>query len=551
MEQVVPNEFQQPVQGPDPEITQILQEAGRPNMIERPILVLHSPQLIGQQVLRPIVYNFNDEVKNRVYDGSIKHGNGAYFLSPRDGSEDVLRASMVATDGILLDTTPIEQNWTFMFIMKGHNAAMQYVPGSNVTVAIGYVYSENGDVPVSPYGAINDNAILVFTHCLVGNSTADYGAAGGQVRLMAFGADATGCAISRTCGNPLYAATPKDMLQIGLGIGFDGSPSTPEVMAMKEQTYCLSNPTNGDLVGYKIGSNLRSPQEHLYSLTRAIGSGTSVSRGTPITTTPELGMPASIPTQLGVFHDNVMDNICASNYMPSLGFNFNEPHTIGEIKMTFQAIVQVCQLTDHPQFDVTMQSMVHPRITGSAFITSSVSAYLVKHGILEISFVWKGYTPDPFGIGNPNDQDFVCLTIGTALESDELSRRKIIAEFATYWRLYVVPMLTYLGNGSPCFCTATISTVNQTTVDLQFYDDPSTMHDGWYTTSPNLAALFNPNVYDQKTFRSNAQQMALLTDVVGNRVAMETLPEQQNSVANLQTPFAAPQPQPAYASPWI
>ena len=274
MEQVVPNEFQQPVQGPDPEITQILQEAGRPNMIERPILVLHSPQLIGQQVLRPIVYNFNDEVKNRVYDGSIKHGNGAYFLSPRDGSEDVLRASMVATDGILLDTTPIEQNWTFMFIMKGHNAAMQYVPGSNVTVAIGYVYSENGDVPVSPYGAINDNAILVFTHCLVGNSTADYGAAGGQVRLMAFGADATGCAISRTCGNPLYAATPKDMLQIGLGIGFDGSPSTPEVMAMKEQTYCLSNPTNGDLVGYKIGSNLRSPQEHLYSLTRAIGSGT-------------------------------------------------------------------------------------------------------------------------------------------------------------------------------------------------------------------------------------------------------------------------------------
>ena len=539
--EIIPNEFQAPVGAPDPEVEQAIQSVGQPADKRRPLLLLMPPQLIGQQMLRPITYNFNENLKDRIYEGFHNKQNGAYYLNTKvDPSPDVINAAGVAADGILLDTTPIEQNWTFMFIAEGLGYGMEYVPGQNATVAVGYVLGNNGEPPVSPYGAIDPNAVLVFTHTLTGNTSAAFGSYGSLTNLMCHGADATGNIAASSSANELFAFSPKDMLSYGLGIDAYGDNTSPEMRDMIMRSHSLGAPNAaGDYTAHKFGTNIRSPQEHLLNIANSVGQGSILSQGSQIRVDPTTGMANPIPTQYGMFHENVISNMAANNFMPSAGFNYGQAHTISEISTTFNAEIRVQPIADHPQFDVTPQAMLHARLTGSAYIQSAVSAYLVKNGMLEIQFVWNGGTPDPFGMNNPQNKDFIVLGSGPIIPLDKPALEKVHAGFELFWRTSIIPYLTLLANGTPCYCSAHISTVNQTIIDLQFFDDPTTMHDGFYTASPNLSAIFNPNVYDQKTFQANADQVAVLTDNVGSRVfANDILPDMQEPVNMLERPFA-------------
>lgn len=538
MEQQTPNGFQPLVPAPDPMVNQMLQ--GPQAMPEKPVLVLHSPQIIGQQALRSIVYDFNGNLKDRIYSGIKDRDNGRYYLNPNEMCPDVIKAVQVAADCVPLDTMPIEQNWTFMLIMKGGSHDMRYVPGQNTTVAIGYVMSPDGDAPVSPYGAVNQNAVLVFTHCVSGNGIQSYSQTGGGTSLMAFGTDATGYAVAPASKDSLYVATPRDLLSIGLGIDSNGNNVSPETVDFLKGAHCVSIQNNENCpVGYKSDVSLRSPQEHLRTVANAVGSGTILSRNVAIDVNTEMGFPRSaIPTQLGAYHESVLSNIAAGTYCPSIGFNFNEVHTIGEIMTNLHADVKVVNLLDHPDHGVTMQAMVHPRLTASAFIMASTTAFMVKHGLLEVEFIWRGWSADPFGVHAGENTDFQMLGSGPVVQMDAASLNKIHAEFEMFWRLSIRPMLDLLGNGSQCYVSAHISTVNESIVDVQYYDDRSTIDDGFYTVSPNLSALFNPNVYDIKTFSANADQIANLTDNIGNKVSLDIVQDAQTPVGlPLDTPL--------------
>ena len=321
------------------------------------MLFLYSPKQFGAQVIRPYMYNFIDNMVDKLMSGPSM----VESLRRTDvlNSPDIAQAIRPEANGILLDTSVVSNAWTFLLCI---DLAPKYMGGDIAALASPSRMICSGwcvDSPVLEYSlnwaepVINENCLLNITHHTFVNFMDAANAMGvipqTSVRMNNDLVDSSIDMMAPT--HDTYLMTPGDVIQ---NVHMDSGSLT---RVTTEGTAALANVKDQAAC---IQSVLKSPMHHLKEIVHNLGSAIDLENNQSLTTR------SAMDNALGIDGDSLANvtttfaaNVPRATQMPyqQMAIDTTRPLAIGELHRMYPNIRVFPQVIHNTsQWDVIPQT---------------------------------------------------------------------------------------------------------------------------------------------------------------------------------------------------
>lgn len=482
-------------------------------------LMLYSPRIYGNQVLRPFVYGFSEQAAN-------------FLLSKGDTIDEAIKrkdvinteavASIIRPDalGTEIDMTDFSQMWTFMLLIHLPNNVRSGIlasEGSKLLVFRGHC----GEEPIDAASIWMSTPIInrrcpLFVHSrevLRDNPTS----------INAFGKMNTvdvcgvldvidGCLNTCSKDKELLLMTPSNVLENFSVKGIENASAAGLCSIANDRQ--------------AVQSALKDPGLHLRQIIQGISSATQEAASM------EFG-PHGIDSFSGAlspaedtmqFKTNVANQLSMMNgpNTINIGIDIKGVVTIGDVEMGFPNLVVIPQqISQTAQMDILPQNYNSMRTSYSSMAASAISSIAAGCGLCSISFQFQSY--DPARRDELNKSSFAVVSENAMLTCPPANPSMYNSMLVSAVKLFrmkfesdVVPFIKYICGDF--FIQATYSNNAETVVNLQFLDNSaSTNGDGWFETPNRLSSLSSTTLGDKQNFDNNGHSLnSFVLQIQGN-----------------------------------
>lgn len=485
-------------------------------------LYVFTPVVMANQFLRPYVYDFKQGLKEMLSTTSEKLRKSlmGHATDSTLGTE-IYSAIRPSADGIPLDTSPLNQQWSFFLIADSRhmssNPLLQDASPIQRLIATGYCSEE----PVNPStGTINPHAYLVFTKTTTMHLVSSIGASGPTfIPRCGFDVDIVDDRVAQLAHQRLYTTTPKDLVN-GIhpsgGVDLIFTPGDADVSNIK---------AGPGFEAKMINNTLNTPTNQLGDIVQCIESGYTTEEAFANPKTNEDEYPLS-GTGYGNADDSTFSddafltfkNLLQSSTAVSSrqSIDTSRPWPMEELCKVFVNVdVIPVQVPIASPWDASDQGRQTARNQMSAMLSSSLPNLLVETGLASMNFRYDSYSgPSAFEFGSSGGI-FHPLGWSTIANCTPKQQETCVEQFKSLFIMHIVPIIkTARGEFTLMAC---LDVTGYILIDLEYLDDgvlPGT--DGWYETNAKLGGYMTPMMAPEKIFEHNATQLVslqqLLTD---------------------------------------
>lgn len=469
------------------------------------LLLVFSPRYIPQQYLRPMSYNFTEQMVNDLTArGDIREALAPGYANQKDS---LLQAVLPASQGILLDTQALETRWSFILTIDNNSSTRdmrhELAMPAGRWVGCGYCSEE----PISPNGSVNERALLMFTH-------------GTTLSMQEFADPYRGSTVTPTVtanndainqmmgqmhvgeGNDLYLMTPGDVIN-----NVANATQSNEMIGMFG-ALAVGNLNTQSAV---IPTTMNTPKSQLMDIGYSLNLG--LEQDDPL-------RPANAfdNNRIGDPYDNFCktfrSNVTSSNgTVPTVGgVDITKPLSLGALKRRYpMAEIKVSRSPGTQTWEVSPQSNVSARNTLSSMISATISACAAACCIDDIIFRFSTYVKDCL---TPGMGVWQISHIGTIMPATEQQVISCANQFKMLLERDLFPIIK--ATAGDFDVTVRHNMANQTIVDLNLMN--YSIENGWYETAGKLGGFISPIVGTLGNVQHNASQLHHLMDAVGMKV---------------------------------
>ena len=479
---------------------------------EQAIMLVYSPKIIPDQILRPNIYNFTQEVIEGFQQDKELVDRG---VSPNFRNNDKLHSAILpSTDGLSVNTNALSQYWTFVVLLDVKESSfsnLAIAPKQRI-IALGYFDQEPfypGSLTSNPIP--NPNAIMMFTNRMtIAAPTTTLSARGHNANVFVKTSyDTVGQHVNGHIATPMFAMTPAD-LRSACTLVPDPQDQDPFVIHPTHQSHqdiavYLDGGALGNSNQISLMSHIhKSPRHQLAEIESAFnraqnaleydGGLSSILESSGETFDGLDTFDRTLPGRKQISGDNVLD--------PSQGCSV--PTLLTDFLKTYEnLVVQPIQIQRTSQWDVRPQTIASVETVMSSLLIPAVQSMANGLGLSTISFRYCSYNPEGMSLDgvweiiaahlvvNDNDTDDVKRVAGRFMRLFEETVTPILR--AQYGEFEVLIYHDMLG---------------QTLADLRYLDNAS--HGGFVEVPNQYSSFLSPNIGDKGAFTANATNIQYL-----------------------------------------
>ena len=483
----------------------------RPFQAGGSMLFLYSPKNFGAQVIRPYIYNFTDNMIDRLT--SSVSMTEAVTRSDNLKSPDIACAIRPEANGILLDTGVVSNSWTFLLIL---DLAPKYLGGDIAAIASPSRMICSGwcvDTPVVEYTinstdpVMNPNCILHITHHCFINFMDRANSIGAMPQTnVRVNNDLIDSSLDMMAANvDTYLMTPGDVIR---NVHMDNGIGT---RVTTEGTAAVANVNTGAAC---IQSVLKSPMHHLKEIVMNLGSAIDLENSADKATRSAMDNAIGVSDTLENVTRTFSNNVPHSTGQPwqQMAIDVTVPITIQELDQRFPGIQVVIQkIARESQWDVIPQTEISAKVTYSSMVSAAITSIAMECGLAHIDFSYSSFVPKldltasdkgvwqfrpPADILIPNPDP------GIAQQQLEAA----VMKFRYNLENNLFPVLKAASGDFQLH--ARYDANSETIVDLHFEDfSYSTEGRGFYESSNRMSQLNNPMIGTDQQFISNGAEL--------------------------------------------
>ena len=451
-------------------------------------IIITSPRRMENVCLRPLLFNFNDQLIDEVSETiSARINNTQHIDKP---SSNALEAILPASNGIHVDCETLSYQWTFVLIinLRPSRATYGLVGPTQRLLATGVFVDE----PLNPATmqmhkpTLNPNSMMQILHCTTMTIREEMHAGTGYNRRKSVNNDMHNISQQTDSyyNQDTYVINNQKIRESDV-YGEDNIVHHYGAAQISKLPEALSVPTYEG-----------SPKQTFTNLTSILESAVNTQQSAEHVDNL-LMRPKSLTNPYADYLNTVDTNIMNGNLIPDniihnlqSKLNTRQPVRFGSLLDTYPSINVIPFKIDpkgiggleRPQNIISVQN------TMSALIVNCLNTIVTNCGLSEIMFRYDSYGGDdnnPMCRGNW-DVTHVCeLVHGT-----ENSIRASLQQFKTMTVQDVFPILLSVGGEFSLMCKYDIT--GETMINIQYLD--SSPLDGYYVHQNKLGGLLSPHV---------------------------------------------------------
>ncbi|MCP4394423.1 MAG: hypothetical protein GY804_09200 [Alphaproteobacteria bacterium] len=464
------------------------------------IVMFVSPVNHLPQVLRPLQYEFTDQLVSTIYN-RIEDGMSIAPLAHED-EEYITGAIGPSWKGSVLGTSVLNDLYTFTMIMDTPHGYGNNPNEGLRHIYTGYCYDEPGH-----NGYENPNCLLIVTHVTILSVGIAHGPHGSDHRMtIVKDEDVVPQLVQQSIDEDMCLLTPAD-LHNSACIQSNGSM----VVFESDQNTALQHYTQESSVG--IDTFVGCPGLHLKEVLRAIDesySEATLCNGNSLSTN---GFTSSA---IDDFRSNLGCNLPAAKTSKSvdfiLGIDYSVPIKLGDFlaKNPHTKVVTTERDSDIG-LDVRPQDELSPHNIYSSMIVSTVKAAAGMTGICSIGFVFQSWINT---VDVTFKKDLGQWELGLPGFDTNLTDRQQMSAITKFKHILMNNMFKTLKTQRGDFWVSVqYSSIGEIIVDLQFTAEPR--NQGLYVTSAHMGGCIGNILGNMDAYSNNAEHLAMLSNAVG------------------------------------
>lgn len=482
-------------------------------------LLIFTPKIIPDQVLRPYQYNFNNKVISDVLETREQR---MAMPGAVPATQDMRTAILPKSMGMLLDTQQFNSQYSFVLIIDtiaSNRPGIAAIPGPNRRQIItGFFTAMEPPFTMGGFGmtpVYNMNAVMVFTHStqmMMQDRITSYG---GATKILSVNQDVD------TIPQTLAQLTPEDPYIL-----------TPEnlrdSMKFVSQSQTISTPGKSSIAAQGgrsavVASTVKQPKYQLDDIVQTIDDSINLAAGEGV---PRSAHGMCAMEDPGQNFLNAFDMNAASSYtmMPAMGLDTTCPMSLGELCQRYPNIKAVpYQIPATSQWEVRAQTMATRSTIMSSMIVASLNTICVQCNICDIVFRYNSW------LGENQKGKWHVNTMHTVLPAEANNQAACLNAFRHMMETSLFPTLYALNGHFDMQVTFSLSGDNL--VDFRYLDDiPET---GYYETCNRLGGMISPIVGGLQDLQDNAVELNGLL----NAVSMEAFGTSAVNTPTLDQPI--------------
>ena len=490
------------------------------------VMFLYRPYVSPVQVSRPFVYQFDPEFIDSVKAAPTLE----YGVSP-DGirSTSVYRAILPDSEGMVLNTSTLDQTWSFVLIINqgAKNMGAITMPGFR-KIAMGYVIGE----PINPLtNTHNPDAVFVFTHCNCRNVSRRVGmnsSLDGITDYTSQNVDYVNESTGMLYDQNILLGTPKEVM------GYAMSDEAKLTGIMDYSPLQLSNVKIGQKDTKAINDDIKAPRHQLADIMKAIDNGIDHGQeGTPtlhrfMDNDDLYSNDGSSLSRAAIAQNTAYNNMPSGSYLSFVtGLDTSSPKTFGELDIMFPNLYvhQFNIKRDNgygwnvaEQAGISNNGKIAPIMSArnqmSYLASMVVQAICGELGIAQVAFTYVSRLPNSLD-HTPvwNMADFQ-LIIPRANE--------IVVEQAERFKKYVQNELgnVIMAIAGDFGISVMANMGGDVLINLELFNFPDPADGTYYQTSARFGGLMNPMIGTHQIINNNVMQLSNMTNsLVSNAFA--------------------------------
>lgn len=464
------------------------------------ILLVFTPQAIPTQVARPYVYSFSNIFLNEL----ISSRSAGEALAPTaDISQSMGTAVLPAAEGILINTKPLSERWTFILIID----TKEGLGLTNRNIYSGFFIDEPVNRATMQMGnspTINPNAIMQFATCMqVANSDLiTTGMPDSRLYVHKL-ADVISPIANQLSGRELFLMTPAKL-------STSAQQTAPDEMMILFNEVGLANMTANQP---NVACRLKSPRHLLRDIANSVDAAAACAKTSFVQNDVDqaqgTGHIPGFDNSPGTFQYALAQNLCSSECTTHITGPINTMRQLTLAALDHMFPNMLVQVTQIPQNYLGMhrpQEINNAQNVLSTMISHTIGTLASSFAISDIAF---RYSSRSFDILNPNQGMWeihrVNMIQSGVSDADihNTVNRFLMVLSNDLWPLIKLTHGDFQIMVSHTQCGATY-------IDLQLLDFGKV--DGIYVAESKLAGITNPLIGNDQHLDNNVNQLRMLAD---------------------------------------
>lgn len=469
------------------------------------ILFLFSPRRMSPQYKRPHLYDFNynvmSSVENTIQDCLTQSINSHHksFMFDKPVADAILPSAM----GFHVDTSFIEQSWTFMLVVDNeklpstHHISQLLSSNPNRKLYTGVCSGE----PINPIQilgnlTINPECVFYITHQTVVNTSSQHSANGTTITPYVMAdVEVVQPMISSLTGTQTYKLDPysvKNSIQPDF--------TSPNSNLIHINDVEASIPAGGEAFKYKTEWN--SPKHHLQKLV----SGTIETLQTASVTT---GAQFNFNIGPDVLNDEFNSAIGGRLKINENAFLLDSVFSFSQLLSKYPTLkVEKIEIPNFIERDYADQSTISPVNKLSSLVSSVLTALLADSGLIEVAFRYTSYVPGTLSIMN-NQDNFQLYNIATFCPVPDAIKMKGWNDLKINLQRTLFDMIRQTAGEFDLMCSCSCGSETHSVLNLL---DFGVSNNTIFETANRLGGLNSPLVGNNDNLKSNAASLHMFTD---------------------------------------
>jgi hypothetical protein len=478
------------------------------------VLYIFPPQRHTMQVVRPYVYQFNNELAHSMVGGD------PYGIRDMNAAPECMRgAVMPGLNGEMVDTYALDSYHSFLLIIDDEGGVANLMNSGappQRSILVGYFLDE----PVAPltlYSStpvVNPNAAMLFTHVDMVAKRSTYGRGGVTPSLDV--TDSCDFVHQTMAQNFTPAMALCDYSSIAHSHGYNDYGKS---MVRNRNPLTISEMSRN---AAHVPEELKSPRQHLVGIIGAAQRTSSVigdfSGHSPINN--EMGISddpysAASAVMMGAMQKKPLTHALLQMLDPTKVVPLHQLMTICGDSLH----VRPCGIENRPQFDLADPRSLAPESIMSSMVTNTVAAYCRTNTISMIQFRYNSWEPGASeyqrGKWEVKQLSVMVMDDGGASAKTFLERFKYLMETGLF------PLLkTQVGEFD---LIVSFDSSGDTGVCLNVLDN-GVIRNEFHVQHNRLGGMVNPNLGSFDALSNNQNQLNTLFNAVVNDLTSQHMP---------------------------
>lgn len=487
--------------------------------------IFFSPKNFVDVIRRPYQFNFDDEIRNElagILDRKRKGGATPTATNRMMHIPSGLTAIRPTTQFDQLGVSRMSDYWTFIMIVDNLDDAANSFGLTNTysmrkrTIYSGYI--QNGE-PVSVNGAINNDAIFVFTHKSGLMTSANLNKIPYSMTDMDYVPVDTMLALTSIRSHDgLYQSTPEALAKsivpgaVNTSNYFNGPSEDGAIPGALSWSVTATPLTPGEK-SIKIKNDANSPSALLGSINNNIVRSVMTAE-MDARQKGALFVGADVVTTM----DDVLDNfVGGATYgtadrviLPDRPYSFSELLSIMPMNISPENVIRV-NTAKESQVDSYLPTAPSKRNILSSIIQSSITAYMVTYNLTDIAFEYNstgmpyGSSPVTGNIMDPSERGtFETFNTGTFYPMTDAMAMQYVMAFYDDIKRNLFPIIQSQGGDFMLYLSASIS--GQIHLNLVLLEEG--LFDRQFVEVPLvLGGLHSPLITDRSIYNNNIDNL--------------------------------------------